>query len=353
MEGQAEYEAASGSYPWKEGHYLGEGTFAAIEITGDQGILRQGLEMKILFIPGDFGEADPEVAEFSGVPRYTVQMKIEIAGKEQITPMVLTEEGKAFYFKTMIKTIPIGSLRWVTEEEARRVANDGDPIEAPPSNYKLEPGRQGKLLWITGASGLGKSTTGQLLSRNHGFVFYEGDCFWNLKNPYIPPDVPEASLATLKQRKLVGEGAEERKEMAIKVSKEFMNLFDGKEYNEGPIEEAYRMMCSNIRSERARMGGDWAVCCTLLTRKIRDVVREELGEELHVICLNMELEDQMDRVRSRHPGDQNAVDQMKKVFDLFERAGEDEPNCSIVMVGPDMKPEDVARVVLEKVNVKG
>ena len=28
-----------------------------------------------------------------------------------------------------------------------------------------------------------------------------------------------------------------------------------------------------IRSERARMGGDWAVCCLLLTRQIRDVVR--------------------------------------------------------------------------------
>ena len=37
------------------------------------------------------------------------------------------------------------------------------------------------------------------------------------------------------------------------------------------------------------------------------------------------------------------------MFDLFERAGEDEANCSEVMVGPDMKPEDVARVVLEKV----
>ena len=64
------------------------------------------------------------------------------------------------------------------------------------------------------------------------------------------------------------------------------------------------------RSERARLGGDWAVCSILLTRKIRDVVRwnflsscnkvilchrEELGEELHVICLNMQPEDQMAR----------------------------------------------------------
>ena len=56
------------------------------------------------------------------------------------------------------------------------------------------------------------------------------------------------------------------------------------------------------------MGGDWAVCSFLLNRKIRDVVRwdsmflclymlhrEELGKELHVICLDMELEDQMAR----------------------------------------------------------
>ena len=66
-----------------------------------------------------------------------------------------------------------------------------------------------------------------------------------------------------------------------------------------------------IRSERARMGGDWAVCSILLTRKIRDIVRwnflsscnkmpllyhrEELGEELHVICLDMQPEDQIAR----------------------------------------------------------
>jgi len=351
--GPSMHEAASGGHPWKEGHYLGEGGFPAMEIIGDQGILKGGSEMKIVFISGDFGEADPEVAEVCGPgSRYSVQMKVEIADKARITPMVLTNEGRVFYFKSLIKIFPIGSLRWVTEEQAREAANDGDPIEAPPSKYKLEPERQGKLLWITGASGLGKSTTGQLLSRNHGFVFYEGDCFWSLRNPYIPPNVPEASLATLKQRKLVGEGAKERQEMVKKVNKDFMNMFGGNEYDEELVEEAYRMMCANIRSERARMGGDWAVCCLLLTKRIRDVVREELGEELHVICLDMELEDQMARVRLRHAGDQDSQDMMKMVIDRFERAGEDEPNCSQVMVGPDMKPEEVARMVLEKVNAK-
>ena len=105
-ESRAHYETASESYPWKEGHYQATGhypgQYPAIEIRGDQGKLSRGLEMKITFIPGDFGEADPEVVEVSGGSRYNVQEKIEICGKERITPMVLTDEGKTFYFKSPI-----------------------------------------------------------------------------------------------------------------------------------------------------------------------------------------------------------------------------------------------------------
>ena len=46
----------------------------------------------------------------------------------------------------------------------------------------------------------------------------------------------------------------------------------------------------------------------------------------------------------------SVVDQT--VFDHFEPTGENEPNCSEVMVAPDMTPEDVAWLVLEKVNGK-
>ena len=45
----------------------------------------------------------------------------------------------------------------------------GDPIEAPPArHYKIQPGYEGRLVWISGAPGLGKSTTAQLLARDHG-----------------------------------------------------------------------------------------------------------------------------------------------------------------------------------------
>ena len=64
----------------------------------------------------------------------------------------------------------------------------------------------------------GKSTSAQLLARKHGYVFYEGDCFFTMRlhfandccdqlhfprNPFIPVDSKDPSLDQLKQRKLV------------------------------------------------------------------------------------------------------------------------------------------------------
>ena len=265
------------SYPWREGNYHGDGFFSSIVITGDKAVATENPDVKMTFKHGDFGEADPQVVEMSGQTNYTVELKTEMMGKEWPTLMVVTDRGKKLLFKSSIKTVPIGYFTWITQEEADLKAISGDPIAAPPSHYKVEPERQGKLVWITGAPGLGKSTTAQMLSRHHSFVFYEGDCFFGLRNPYIPSDVPEASMAQFKQRKLVGEGAKERQELAIRVNNEFMKMFSGEVCNDTVIEEGYKEMCSNIRQERARMGGDWAVCCVLLTRKIRDIVRWNQG----------------------------------------------------------------------------
>ena len=42
-----------------------------------------------------------------------------------------------------------------------------------------------------------------------GFVYYEVDCFWFLKNPYIPLDVSEPTMAVESQNDLVGDGRQE------------------------------------------------------------------------------------------------------------------------------------------------
>ena len=88
------------------------------------------------------------------------------------------------------------------------------------------------MLWLTGSPGAGKSTSAQRLAREkgllnismcgvnnaklstiQGFVYYEGDCFAGLRNPYIPLDVENPSLAQIRQKELVGEGIEERREL--------------------------------------------------------------------------------------------------------------------------------------------
>ena len=41
-----------------------------------------------------------------------------------------------------------------------------------------------------------------------GYVYYEGDCFMSLRNPYIVVDVDQPSLAQKAQKLLKGEGLE-------------------------------------------------------------------------------------------------------------------------------------------------
>ena len=51
------------------------------------------------------------------------------------------------------------------------------------------------LFGNSGPPGAGKSTSGQLLGRNHGFIYYEADCFMQLLNPYVDLNIDEPTLA--------------------------------------------------------------------------------------------------------------------------------------------------------------
>ena len=62
----------------------------------------------------------------------------------------------------------------------------------------------GKILWLSGAPGMGKSTSAQILARENGYVYYEADCFAQMKNPYIPLDKENPSLGSLAQKALKG-----------------------------------------------------------------------------------------------------------------------------------------------------
>ena len=94
------------------------------------------------------------------------------------------------------------------------------------------------------------------MSREHGFVYYEGDCFLNMRNPYIPPHVENPSLAQFQQRKLSGNGKAEREKVVEKVLAEYKAVMEGKAWDEEVVEEGAREMFKDIVRERARLG-----CC--------------------------------------------------------------------------------------------
>ena len=50
-----------------------------------------------------------------------------------------------------------------------------------------------------GPPGAGKSTSAALLGRDHGYVYYEGDCIFTWSNPYINPRSEEPTMEDYNQ----------------------------------------------------------------------------------------------------------------------------------------------------------
>ena len=80
---------------------------------------------------------------------------------------------------------------------------ESDSVKAPKTFYPIEPGKSGKLLFLSGPQGSGKSTTALQLAKYHGYKYYEGDCFvWHHCNPYLPLDSEKLDRAHEKQPKM-------------------------------------------------------------------------------------------------------------------------------------------------------
>ena len=90
--------------------------------------------------------------------------------------------------------------KWVNEDEFNEFKDSREPADTPICQYaKLQPNNLGKIIWFSGPPGSGKSTTAQLIGRKHGYVYYEGDCFNSITNPFVDLNVDNPTLATLNQ----------------------------------------------------------------------------------------------------------------------------------------------------------
>ena len=126
--------------PWRDGKYKsGDGGHDLITINGDTVTFVSFNKAKVKY--GSFGPADARIVEMTGQSDYNVELSYNFVNKEMSDYGVLLEDGT----KLVLKGISgILTRIWISDEEAELIENDGDPIEAPTSPYKIEPERQGR-----------------------------------------------------------------------------------------------------------------------------------------------------------------------------------------------------------------
>ena len=337
--------------PWKDGFYKLNTMNTNIFVVKGETVQMETLQGPVdnefalgTWKFGDFGEADTEVAKASGKKNNNVELNLWNGVWK--TKGVLSDDGSSITVQTL--TNEIGKFEWMSDEECNAFKNTGDPHDAPPSHYKIQPENKGKLLFLSGAPGLGKSTSGLILSRTKDYVYYEADAFGMNVNPYLPPDVEEPSLATSKQRPLAGV-PQDRVDAINNGIKDFMAMVRGESYRKESVENFYSGLCKDIKKERKRLGGNWAVAQAVPLRSLRDHIKKELDNDVIFVVLNMSREDQMKRVKQRHGEGQESInDWLIKIYDLFEPLAEGEENAIGVDVTSEMTREDVVQKILEK-----
>merc|ERR1712228_164132 len=196
-----------------------------------------------------------------------VELVINLMVETHIIHGVMLDEGAKLVLKTSSGLV---TCEKISSEEAEDILDDGDPVDAPATPYKIQPENQGKLLWFTGPPGLEKSTTAMLFARDQGYVYYEGE-----------------------------------------YKKEVFNDF-------------YSLLCEDIKKEKARIGGNWAVAKYVMLQDLRDLIRSKMGFDMVFVSLEMEMESNLERLRTRHKGEEAEVENLKKYIEKCEPAGDDE-----------------------------
>ena len=89
---------------------------------------------------GDKKEGEAEKVDSDGISQlYGVYAQQNIEFHEH---GVVYAEGRKCSMKGMAG---VSGLEKISEEEYEQIMNDGDPIEAPPGPYKIQPEKSGKV----------------------------------------------------------------------------------------------------------------------------------------------------------------------------------------------------------------
>ena len=117
----------------------------------------------------------------------------------------------------------------------------------------------------------------------------------------------------------------------------------------------YQEVAQDIKKQKNRIGGNFAVTETATKRSLRDAIKEVIPECIF-ITLTLSRETQRKRCFARH-GDGKQSEGILKfftaIFDACELPGEGEKNCFNVNITEEMSDTEVMKQVLEILKKNG
>jgi len=200
--------------------------------------------------------------------------------------------------------LALSPLRWITPEKAAIIRNrEKEAAAAPNVPYPLQPGKQGKIVFMSGPPGSGKSTIAGIIAKQEKYVFYEGDGFLLGFNPYVFPNESQVAARSEKPA-LIGPGMAARGEALARFLINQYQLAQNETTDRGPTDYYFNLMAENIKAERERVGGNWIVAFALKNRLDRDIFRKVIGADLLSIVLDISLELVKERLQGRGKGEE-------------------------------------------------
>ena len=122
----------------------------------------------------------------------------------------------------------------------------------------------------------------------------------------------------------------ERADIVTAANAQWPMIMKGLDFDMEAIKSFYRELALDIKIQKQRIGGDWAVAHVVFSREIRDMMRlvfwddltkhisfffrDILGPQLMFINLTMNDKDRNQRLLERHEGDEQVTELMKVDF---------------------------------------
>lgn len=339
--------------PWKNGYYYSkEATNSYLKVENENVEAQYMVSLDhpnvldpmgiMTWTPGSFGPTSKEMLDVSGTEFYNMEIK-GLDGFLDTNGVFDAETDTIYVAQGWAGVMEI--YTYYTQEEIENITRE--PIDALSCPYvKNQPGKPGKLIWLSGPSASGKSTTARLLNQNHGFAYMEGDAFFVFVNPFVDPDANSMEFLTQTPLKNVPKTMIEG---FVKANKEFdkINRFELDSLQWENTLDFFVEMAKMVEIQRQRIGGDFVIASGVPNQDIREAIRNVSPD---VIFFNLELSKETQEARCLA---QNAelsdqiIQLMVSLYDQFKGPGEDEPNTFVVNVDGKTTTKDVMDEIIK------